>query len=346
MKEGMSEAEAIEKAFLDFRELAEESQQSARADKISQQQASTLGRLVLAFANTPSQYARIMDKAGRDLINGRGDWKANMSKIAYYGFVQNLMFTALQTALFALAAGDDDDEEAKIPEEKVISTANSMADNILKGIGVHGVVISAAKNTIMDLIERSQKDPYFNPDAPSFPGPDYTESISKLIAISPPLSIKLRKIKGGITDWYFNRWRPEAGEMFNINNPSYRAASKVIAGVTNVPLDRLFQKMENIQGAMDDVNPTWQRIFMALGWPKWQLETEKEKEKRKATEKKERRNIRAKEDPAVYTKAEQVSILKQYKLSDAEIKKLKNEDLRVKKIIELRNKTKRIYTPR
>jgi hypothetical protein len=346
MKEGMSEAEATEKAFLDFRELAEESQQSARADKISQQQASTLGRLVLAFANTPSQYARIMDKAGKDLISGRGDWKANMSKIAYYGFVQNLMFTALQSALFALAAGDDDDEEAKIPEEKIISTANSMADNILKGIGVHGVIISAAKNTIMDLIERSQKDPYFNPDAPSFPGPEYTDAISKLIAISPPLSIKLRKIKGGITDWYFNRWRPEAGEIFNINNPSYRAASKVIAGVTNVPLDRLFQKIENIQGAMDDVNPTWQRIFMALGWPKWQLETEKEKEKRKATEKKEKRNIRAEDKPSIYNKAEQVNILKQYGLTETEIKKLKNEDQRVKKIEALRKKTNKIYIPK
>ena len=60
---------------------------SARADKISQQQASTLGRFILAFANTPSQYARIMDKAGRDLAAGRGDWKSNISKIMYYGFV-------------------------------------------------------------------------------------------------------------------------------------------------------------------------------------------------------------------------------------------------------------------
>ena len=72
IKQGKSKAEAEKLAFLDFRDLAEESQQSARADKISQQQASTLGRIVLSFANTPSQYARLMDKAGRDLINGRG----------------------------------------------------------------------------------------------------------------------------------------------------------------------------------------------------------------------------------------------------------------------------------
>jgi len=292
-KQGLSENEAIEKAFLDFRELAEESQQSARADKISQQQASTLGRLVLAFANTPSQYARIMDKAGKDLIAGRGDWKSNMSKIAYYGFVQNLLFTTLQSALFAYGMDDDEEEDAKVfPESKMLDAANSMADNLLRGIGVGGVILAQSKNTIIGLIKRSEKDPYFNPDASGFPKPEYTDAVDKLLAISPPVSIKLRKIKGGITDWYYNRWRPEASEPFNINNPNYRAGSKVIAGVSNVPLDRLFQKLENIQGALDATNPTWKRIFMALGWPKWQLENEKEKEERKAKDKAERASIK------------------------------------------------------
>ena len=347
MKEGMSEADATEKAFLDFRELAEESQQSARADKISQQQASTLGRLVLAFANTPSQYARIMDKAGKDLIAGRGDWKANMSKIAYYGVIQNLLFTALQSALFAYGMDDQEEEETRIfPEDKMLDTANSMADNLLRGIGVAGVILAQSKNMIIDLVKRSQKDPYFNPDAKAFPGPNYEDAVEKLLAISPPISIKYRKIKGGITDWYFNRWRPEASEPFNINNPSYRAASKVIAGVTNVPLDRLFQKIENIQGAMDDTNQTWQRVFMLLGWPKWQLETPKEKEKRKATEKEERRNIRAEDKPSVYTKDEQINILKQYGLSNTDIKRLKNEDQRIRKIEALRERTKKIYVPK
>ena len=67
----MSKKEANEKAFLDFREIAEENQQSSRPDRISQQQAGPLGRIILAFANTPAQYARIMQKAGSDLVNGR-----------------------------------------------------------------------------------------------------------------------------------------------------------------------------------------------------------------------------------------------------------------------------------
>jgi superfamily I DNA/RNA helicase len=57
----------------------------ARPDRISMQQAGPLGRLVLAFANTPAQYARLIKKATSDLKNGRGDAKTNISKIIYYG---------------------------------------------------------------------------------------------------------------------------------------------------------------------------------------------------------------------------------------------------------------------
>ncbi|MCP5077293.1 MAG: hypothetical protein GY951_04470, partial [Psychromonas sp.] len=84
-KQGMTDAEAEAQAFVDFRETAEESQQSSRPDRISMQQAGPLGRLVLAFANTPAQYARLIKKAASDLKNGRGDAKTNISKIIYYG---------------------------------------------------------------------------------------------------------------------------------------------------------------------------------------------------------------------------------------------------------------------
>ena len=103
IKQGLTEAEANKKAFEDFRETAEESQQSSRPDRISAQQAGPLGRTILAFANTPAQYARLTKKAASDIINGRGDLKTNLSKLAYYGAVQNLMFNFLQQAVFALA---------------------------------------------------------------------------------------------------------------------------------------------------------------------------------------------------------------------------------------------------
>jgi len=379
VKQGMSQSDAEAKAFLDFREKAEESQQSARADKISQQQASTLGRFILAFANTPSQYARIMDKAGRDLVAGRGDPKANISKILYYGFVQNMIFTALQSAMFASGFGDDEDDVSleyfkdqgmsdKEAEQamkyynsknskKDMDTANSMLDNILRGVGVQGVILSTAKNVLIDLYRRSEKEG-------QYPGPEYGDNTWKLLEVSPPISIKTKKYKGGLRDYEMNSWRPEAKEPFNINNPSYRAAAKVISAVTNVPIDRVFQKMENIQGAMDNTNEDWQRIAMILGWPKWQLESETQRADRFKTEKEGRKDYRKQnklkntrqykpkklldektlikqdlekqvKDLFKLNKSAQIDSLRSLGLTTDAIKRLKYEEDRVNKIIEL-----------
>ena len=144
-KQGMTDAEAEAQAFVDFRETAEESQQSSRPDRISMQQAGPLGRVVLAFANTPAQYARLVDKAVRDLKNGRGDAKTNISKIVYYSTVQNLLFNALQQAMFAFAF-DDEEPEDKEKKEKYIDVANGMMDSLLRGTGLAGGVLSVAKN--------------------------------------------------------------------------------------------------------------------------------------------------------------------------------------------------------
>ena len=111
--------------------LTEESQQSSRPDKISAEQASQLGRVLLAFANTPMQYNRMIKRAGQDLINGRGDFKTNVSKITYYTFVQNFIFNALQKAIFALGFGDDEVEEEK--KKKYTQIFDGMTDSLLRG---------------------------------------------------------------------------------------------------------------------------------------------------------------------------------------------------------------------
>merc|ERR1712078_526468 len=116
VKEGISEADAVKQTMVEFQEIAETSQQSSRPDKVSRQQASDIGRLILAFANTPLQYARLTKKAVLDLVNGRGDWKTNASKIVYYGVAQNLIFTTLQSALFSMFL--DDEEEVTEDDEK------------------------------------------------------------------------------------------------------------------------------------------------------------------------------------------------------------------------------------
>jgi len=103
--------EADAAAFNDFYKISEETQQSSRTDRISMQQASGLGRIILNYANTPMQYARIIKKSSLDLLAGRGDWRSNVSKIVYYGTIQNLIFNGLQQALFALAFGEEEEQK-------------------------------------------------------------------------------------------------------------------------------------------------------------------------------------------------------------------------------------------
>ena len=61
--ENMTLEQAEARALIEFREKAEESQQSSDPMRISQQQSSDAGRLILAYANTPMQYARMQKKS-------------------------------------------------------------------------------------------------------------------------------------------------------------------------------------------------------------------------------------------------------------------------------------------
>ena len=261
-KEGLSDKEAEAQAFQDFREIAEESQQSSRPDRISQQQAGPMGRIILAFANTPAQYARLMQKAASDLKNRRGDDKTNISKILYYGAVQNVMFNALQQALFAMAFGDEEPDEEKL-NKKYTGIANGMADSLLRGVGFHGAAISTLKNVVMKLAE----------------GKEAQDAAIELLDISPPISSKIGKLKSAGRTWDWNK-KEIMEKGWSLDNPAYLAAGQVVSAATNVPLDRGIRKLQNLKDASDAENEEWMRVANALGWAKWELEWQKDKKKK------------------------------------------------------------------
>ena len=256
VKEGMTQEQAESQAFLDFQETTEVSQQSARPDMISQQQASPLGRLILSFQNTPMQYARIMNKAARDLANGRGDTKTHLSKIAYYGVAQSILFGALQSALLA-STGEDEEEEF---DKKKYRILNGMIDSVLSGIGYGGKAISTAKNAIREYIK--QKDKGWNAD--------HTYTILSLLSFSPPIGSKLRKIYSSIQTEQFNKGI-FIKRGLTLDNPIWSGIGNVVEGVTNVPLGRLANKMLNIDNALDESNSFWERTALLLGWSTWDL---------------------------------------------------------------------------
>lgn len=267
LKQGMTIEKAEAQAFLDFRETTEESQQSSRPDRISPQQASSAGRIILAFANTPGQYSRLMMKAAKDIKNGRGDLKTNISKIVYYSFLQNIIFNVLQQGLFRLLF--DEDEENKIPDDEKVMLINGAADSILRGFGYQGAILSTLKNVGMEYAKQTKAGRYKS-----------DKLIMAFASISPPISNKIRKINN-ITYQSSQALKQakESGEYDFTSRPTLEVAAGGIELITNLPLTRALTKYDNVMSAMDEQHNVALRTAMLFGWPEWQLVPEEDDKK-------------------------------------------------------------------
>ena len=284
LKEGFDQKTAEERAFLDFQEIAEETQQSSRTDRISMQQASDLGRIVLAFANTPMQYNRLIQKSVSDLVNRRGDARTHISKILYYSTIQNFIFNALQQALVAVSFTDDDtfDEEQKkkFRDEKLFNTANGMFDSLLRGSGYTGAAAYAIKNVIISLQRQSKKA-----------NPKFEDSAARILDFSPPISSKVSKLRSGLRTLSWER--DEIAEKgFSLDNPALLAGASILNAFTNIPLDRAIRKYNNISSSFNNDHGLPIRVMTALGWSErdfgvedWQIEKREKERIKKAKEK-------------------------------------------------------------
>ena len=256
LKQGMPQKEAEAKAWLDFQEVTEVSQQSARPDLISQQQANPLGRLILAFQNTPMQYGRIMNKAIRDIVNNRGDMKTHISKIVYYGAIQAIIFNALQSAIWA-SLGDEDEEQFDKKKSRIVG---GMIEGWLAAFGYGGKAIGTLKRTVEEYLK--QRDKGWRAD--------HAYTLLALTGFSPPIGSKLRKIYSSIKEEQFS------GEImmkrgFTLDNPIWKAVGYTIEGLTNIPFGAIAQDLYNLDNAMDARHEWLNRVALLLGWNTWDL---------------------------------------------------------------------------
>ena len=292
LNEGFTQQEADSKAFDDFQEIAEQTQQSSRPDKISQEQASVLGRLILAFQNTPMQYNRLIKKAALDLINGRGSVKANVSRIIYYGAVQNLIFASLQNALFAAFGDDEEDEE--FLDKKIERIANGTLDSLLRGSGIYGAIISTVKNTLLKWQEERAKGVK----------QDNAKILVEALNVSPPIGSKIRKLNSALNTDKWNKQTYEKIPLYNIDNPIWDAGGHTIEAVTNIPLGRIQKKISNLKAASDNSNATWQRTALVLGWDKWGLGVDRPQEVEDAKQEAKEENRESKKEERKAREAE------------------------------------------
>jgi hypothetical protein len=281
LKEGLTEQEAEDAAWNDFTKVSDETQQSGDPRDISKQQASGAGRLLLTFQNTAMQQSRIVKKSYLDLRAGRGNAKTHISKIVYYLAVQNTLFAVLQQGLFAVAFDDDDEEKdtekekvkKKTTNERLIDVADGVLDTILRGTGFAGGVVSVLKNMTKKYLD--EKDKNFKAD--------YAKVVLEGANISPPIGSKLRKVYTGLQQTKFEKdlidargWGVMQDGRVHLG-PMYGVAGKLAEATTNLPIDRLVNKIENISQAMNSENQAWQRVAVGVGFTPYSVGIEESK---------------------------------------------------------------------
>ena len=248
----IQEGATSEEALQEFIAMAEETQQSARAERIGREQRSAFGRAILAFANTPMQYNRKMQKALKDMtakeatIEERG---AAASKILYYGAVQNVIFTSLQQALWtSLDLEDEKDEKG------VMNALNSILDTILRGSGIIGASVAVVKNMLVAANQTERADQKAK------------AALKKGLGIAPALSSKALQLEKAIAGSNY----PQSDGPITVPGVVTQSANAV-QFVTNVPLTRAIKKFEGINDlGADDLNKL-EKALRVGGWDRYSL---------------------------------------------------------------------------
>ena len=349
----MSKSKAEARAWEDFLDVTQESQQSSQMDRVSNIQTGLMGRLIFSFNNTPFQMSRLQKKAALDLVNGRGDMKTNASKLGYYAFVQSTLFYGLQQGFYSTFMSDEDDDlsekekEAKYNdfEKRLDRIGTSTFQGILTGSGLPGKVAVTAYNTVREAVKQYDKE---------YAGKDFFPILNKALSISPTLGSKVSRMGRNWNSLIFSDFTKRGKEIKNLygpfdpQSPNNKAYLSMLGTATNIPLDRIIQKMENIQGILNENNENWEKVAMFFGAPKWSLQNSEENRASMDERINDFYEKNTSEETKIYDelkslkKPEQIKILMEFEnISRAEINALKSEEDRIKTIIRFRNEKKR-----
>ena len=102
------------------------------------------------------------------------------------------------------------------------------------------------------------------------------QPFDEALKISPPISSKVSKLKSAARTFTWDA-KEIKGKGLDITNPAIGATAKIISAGTNLPLDRVVRKIENLKAASDSELETYKRIALTLGWGKWELGIKDEK---------------------------------------------------------------------
>ena len=96
--------------------------------------------------------------------------------------------------------------------------------------------------------------------------------------MSPPIDSKISKLRSAGRALDYDMDEIQEKGMLDLTNPAYLAGGQVVSAVTNLPLDRMFKKYNNIEAALREDQETWKSMALALGWSEWELESASDEE--------------------------------------------------------------------
>jgi hypothetical protein len=166
-------------------------------------------------------------------------------------------------------AFDDEEVEDEKAKNKYVNVVNGMADSILRGTGIAGAVASVGKNAVIRIINESKKK-----------RPKYEKVGYELTKISPPVSAKLSRINQAARAYEWNK-EDMMTKGFSLDNPAFLAGGNVVSALTNIPLDRVVKKVNNVVKATESDVELWERIALFAGWQDWELGIKEEEKPKK-----------------------------------------------------------------
>ena len=164
-----------------------------------------------------------------------------------------------------MANSEDDTLKAK----KEIRAINTMADSFLRGMGITGAIASGIKNATLAFLKEDEKG--FRAD--------YDEVAEALLNISPTIGSKYSKFDSAGNTYKYNKKEILKKGLSLDNTALIDMSSQVIEATFNIPVNRAYKKIVNIQGALDEENENWQRVLMAAGWSGWDLGIQRDNSK-------------------------------------------------------------------
>ena len=144
---------------------------------------------------------------------------------------------------------------------------NGSIDSVLRGSGVLGGVIATLKNVAIAFAR--QRDVDYNPDESAV--------LMEALNLSPVVGIKARKITNAEKTLNYNKKVIDEMNTFDIDNPQWSAVTNYVEAATNLPLNRLYNKTQNVRQGFNSDHANWERTLLFLGWSQYNLNLTNEK---------------------------------------------------------------------